>query len=314
MAERFLLSVDLETSSTQIGLDWKTISFLDRVYIQVTPENYNVATSFLQKHCTESIIYCDVTSLKVVTDVLSLLDNGAVKIFVSYNQIKDLVEYGLEDLGRLILSLDHSIDVGEPESAAKRIKDDLQSIAGSAAVGVKVHDIHGWELLSAMQTQSTLPEGYNDRFVALGHSHDTWDHYLRAVKAGHVPIIPANALTVDSKGHPELVPAHLLITSAIHSDRADGLFPTVVSDEHGVCLGLVYSNEKSVETALKLGRGVYHSRSRNGIWIKGAESGDIQELVSIGWDCDADALRFTVRQKGDGKNVHSKPVANAYML
>ena len=314
MAESFLLSVDLKTSSTQIGLDWKTVSFLNRVYIQVTPENYHVATSFLQKHCIESVIYCDVTSLKNLTDVVSLLDNGAAKAFVSYNQIKGIVDHGLEDLERLILALDHSLDVGDPVSAAKRIKDDLQAIAGSAAVGVKVHDANGWGLLHAMQTQSTSPEGYPDRFVVLDHAHDTWNHYLRAVKAGHVPIIPANALTVDSHGHPELIAAHRLITSAIRSDRTDGLFPTVVSDEHGVCLGLVYSNEKSVETALKLGRGVYYSRSRNGIWIKGAESGDIQELLSIGWDCDADALRFTVRQKGDGKNSDSKPVSNAYRL
>lgn len=305
MAERFLLSVELDSSSTQVGLDWKNISFLDRVHIEVTPQNYDVAIAFLQKHCTESVIYCDVTLLKSLADVFSLLDNGAVKVFVSYNQIKGIIEHGLEDLGRLILSLDHSLDFGEPELTAKRIKDDLQAVVGSAAVGLQVHNSRGWELLNAMHNQSALPEGYPDRYVTLGHAHDTMDQYIGAIHAGHVPIIPANTLTVDADRHPELIPAHLLITSAIHSDRPDGLFPTVVSDEYGICLGLVYSNEKSVETALKLGRGVYHSRSRNGIWIKGAESGDIQELVSIGWDCDADALRFTVRQKGDGENVYS---------
>lgn len=82
------------------------------------------------------------------------------------------------------------------------------------------------------------------------------------------------------------------------SDRADGLWPTVVVDELGVCLGLVYSNLESVETALESGRGVYWSRSRGGLWEKGATSGDTQELVRLEVDCDRDALRATVRQAG----------------
>jgi len=34
--------------------------------------------------------------------------------------------------------------------------------------------------------------------------------------------------------------------SCIRSDRPDGLFTTVVCDDHGVCLGLVYSNTQSI--------------------------------------------------------------------
>jgi phosphoribosyl-ATP pyrophosphohydrolase len=44
---------------------------------------------------------------------------------------------------------------------------------------------------------------------------------------------------------------------------------------------------------------VYHSR-RRGVWIKGETSGDTQELLRIDLDCDRDALRFVVRQRGDG--------------
>jgi len=52
---------------------------------------------------------------------------------------------------------------------------------------------------------------------------------------------------------------------------------------------------------LEIGRGVYQSRRRTEPWIKGETSGDIQELISITLDCDADALQFIVRQKGTGK-------------
>lgn len=84
------------------------------------------------------------------------------------------------------------------------------------------------------------------------------------------------------------------------SDRTDGLWPTVVVDELGSALGLVYSNMESVERALETGAGVYWSRSRGGLWEKGKTSGDTQELVRIEADCDRDALRFTVRQGGGG--------------
>ncbi len=82
------------------------------------------------------------------------------------------------------------------------------------------------------------------------------------------------------------------------SDRDDGLVPTVVTDEHGTALGLVYSDHESVADAVRHRRGSYHSRSRGGLWIKGESSGHTQELLSVGLDCDSDALCFRVRQRG----------------
>lgn len=84
------------------------------------------------------------------------------------------------------------------------------------------------------------------------------------------------------------------------SDRSDGLWPTVVVDEHGVALGLVYSSSKSLKVAIDERRGVYWSRSRDEVWRKGETSGAVQELIRVDADCDRDALRFTVRQAGDG--------------
>lgn len=90
------------------------------------------------------------------------------------------------------------------------------------------------------------------------------------------------------------------LTSCLRSDRSDGLWPTVVCDERGVALGLVYSNQESVRESIETGRGVYYSRSRGGIWRKGEISGNFQELLGITLDCDRDALRFTVLQTGSG--------------
>ncbi|MEO0459457.1 MAG: phosphoribosyl-ATP diphosphatase [Myxococcota bacterium] len=84
------------------------------------------------------------------------------------------------------------------------------------------------------------------------------------------------------------------------TDRADGLWPTVVVDERGVAIGLVYSSRDSVRRAIEDGRGVYYSRSRQGLWAKGETSGATQELIRLDVDCDRDALRFTVRQQAPG--------------
>jgi len=86
--------------------------------------------------------------------------------------------------------------------------------------------------------------------------------------------------------------------SGIRSDRADGLFTTVVCDQYGVCLGLVYSNDVSICAAVFEKKGIYWSRSRGGLWRKGDSSGMHQELLSVDLDCDGDALRFTVIQHG----------------
>jgi phosphoribosyl-ATP pyrophosphohydrolase len=85
----------------------------------------------------------------------------------------------------------------------------------------------------------------------------------------------------------------------LKSDRPDGLWPTVVVDERGTALGLCYSNLDSLRAALDRGEGVYHSRTR-GLWVKGATSGAVQELLRVDADCDRDCLRFTVRQQPPG--------------
>lgn len=89
------------------------------------------------------------------------------------------------------------------------------------------------------------------------------------------------------------------IAAPLISDRPDGLFPTVVCDERGVALGLAYSSRESLAQAIDSRRGVYHSRKR-GIWEKGAGSGATQDLLAVDLDCDRDAIRFTVRQHGEG--------------
>ncbi len=81
---------------------------------------------------------------------------------------------------------------------------------------------------------------------------------------------------------------------------ASGVWPTVVCDEWGRALGLVWSTAESLARAVEERRGVYWSRSRQALWVKGETSGNTQQLLRVDLDCDRDALRFTVRQHGAG--------------
>lgn len=83
--------------------------------------------------------------------------------------------------------------------------------------------------------------------------------------------------------------------------NADGLIPAIAQDhESGEVLMLAWMNAESVAETLETGRMVYWSRSRQERWAKGDTSGDVQEVVSASYDCDADALLFRVIQRGNG--------------
>ena len=78
-----------------------------------------------------------------------------------------------------------------------------------------------------------------------------------------------------------------------------GLIPVVVQDVNTKeVLMLAYANEEAIKLTLETGYAHYFSRSRNRIWKKGEESGNVQEVVEVRVDCDSDALLYLVRQKG----------------
>ncbi|MEA2009858.1 MAG: phosphoribosyl-ATP diphosphatase [Actinomycetota bacterium] len=89
------------------------------------------------------------------------------------------------------------------------------------------------------------------------------------------------------------------ITAPLTSERPDGLWPTVIVDESGAALGLAWSSAESLRLAVERRQGIYQSRKR-GLWEKGSTSGATQDLLGVAIDCDRDALRFTVRQHGNG--------------
>ena len=299
MAARFLISLELEAldSPDNEGLDFKTVCFLNRACFTVSPGTLGRAFSFLYDHCGKCIFYINVTSLEDLQDVILLLDNGATKVVVTPEQRTRLeAEYGFDEPDRIIVSFDHAKLL---ESNSRAVITEMNRSSSHSVHGIHLHNFSPDNLVAHEDDESPLLYSQFPTFIS--SRMDTVDSYQKISRSPNaVSVIPARSLSLDSAQNSSLIPIDMLIADAIKTDRPDGLYPTVVANEHGVCLGLVYSSIESIVASLKTGKGVYKSRKRDGLWVKGETSGDYQDLVGIDWDCDGDALRFVVRQRGDG--------------
>ncbi|KAK9466312.1 histidinol dehydrogenase-domain-containing protein [Lipomyces arxii] len=220
-------------------------------------------------------------SVKVEQDVtldsvISLLDSGVDTVFVASEQ----------QAGALL-------DAGVPESR-------IVSLAESnASKGVSVGYSADLSALAKSLDKSLLKDGTGSRKLYVSvPEYATLDQLQSVIALPAVPVISASALTTD-KATTSKISVAALFTSALTTDRADGLFSTLVVDKTGTALGLVYSSAESIVEAISTGTGVYQSRKR-GLWFKGATSGAVQKLVRLELDCDGDCVKFVVEQEGKG--------------
>jgi phosphoribosyl-AMP cyclohydrolase len=80
---------------------------------------------------------------------------------------------------------------------------------------------------------------------------------------------------------------------------SDGLLTAVVQDaETNEVLMVSFMNKESLMRTVETGKATYWSRSRQKLWMKGEESGNLQTVHSIHLDCDGDALLLRVHQTG----------------
>ncbi len=85
----------------------------------------------------------------------------------------------------------------------------------------------------------------------------------------------------------------------IDFEKSGGLIPIIVQDVNTKdILTLAYSNKESLELTKKTGNSWFWSRSRNKLWMKGEESGNIQKIKKILVDCDLDAIIYLVEPSG----------------
>ncbi|KJX93787.1 histidine biosynthesis trifunctional protein [Zymoseptoria brevis] len=282
-APPYLAAVDLAvyTGVAQIE-NAKEVAYAGGLATTVTPANIETAFQLLKDTVSRYAVHLEVSGLDSQQDIIDLLDAGAAKVFVAGQQAATLKNVPNLDLNRIVY---------HPTASSG---DEANALEGTS-FGLFLQNVGSVHAVSLI-----LKELGKDRPpVYVSKADMSEQDALELCQQDAIPIIPAQQLTVDAEASEGDIRIAPLLLARAKSDRPDGLFTTLVTDERGIALGLVYSNEESVAESLRSGRGVYHSRKR-GLWRKGDTSGDWQELVRVEADCDEDCLSFVVRQQGVG--------------
>ena len=226
---------------------------------------------------------------------LEWLNRGAVKVVLGTAAVPDVLEGLPRD--RVVAALDawegEVVVKGWTERTGRTVYDGMRELRGLA----------GGFLVTFVEGEGKEGGFPRDRIASLVEAAGS----SRLTVAGGITTAEEvgwlDAAGADAQVGMALYQGNLRLaeafTAPLKCERDDGLWPTVVGDERGAALGLVWSSLESVRAAIDEGRGIYQSRSR-GLWRKGESSGASQALLRIEADCDRDALRFTVAQSGAG--------------
>ncbi len=81
--------------------------------------------------------------------------------------------------------------------------------------------------------------------------------------------------------------------------NGDGLVPAIAQQwDTREVLMMAWMDRPALERTLATGEATYFSRSRGEQWVKGATSGNTQQVRAVMADCDGDTLLLLVDQRG----------------
>lgn len=79
----------------------------------------------------------------------------------------------------------------------------------------------------------------------------------------------------------------------------NGLVPVITQDFYNKeVLMFAYANKEALQKTVSTGYAHYYSRTRKQLWKKGEESGNVQKIKQILFDCDEDCVLYKVEQVG----------------
>ncbi|BAJ50970.1 phosphoribosyl-AMP cyclohydrolase [Candidatus Caldarchaeum subterraneum] len=88
---------------------------------------------------------------------------------------------------------------------------------------------------------------------------------------------------------------------------AGGLVPVVVQDvDTREVLMVAYANAEALRLTFETGFAHFWSRSRQRLWKKGEESGNIMHVVEVRVDCDGDTVLYIVKPTGPACHTGNK--------
>jgi phosphoribosyl-AMP cyclohydrolase len=81
----------------------------------------------------------------------------------------------------------------------------------------------------------------------------------------------------------------------IDFEKRSCLLPVIVQDRLTKdILMLAYANKEALSNTVRTGNAWFWSTSRNKLWMKGEQSGNVQPVRKILLDCDSDAILYMV--------------------
>jgi len=78
----------------------------------------------------------------------------------------------------------------------------------------------------------------------------------------------------------------------------DSLLPVIVQSPDGQVMMTGFTDKQALAETFKRGNVCFHSRTRNKLWMKGENSGNVLKLIRLRADCDRDALLATAEPAG----------------
>jgi phosphoribosyl-AMP cyclohydrolase len=83
-----------------------------------------------------------------------------------------------------------------------------------------------------------------------------------------------------------------------------GLVPAIVQDAATRQVLMVgWMNDAALRQTLATRQATFYSRSRNKMWVKGEESGHVQEVIEARVDCDQDVVLLLCKAHGPACHV-----------
>ena len=187
-------------------------------------------------------------------EIVQQLDQGAEKVIVPLTWAKEVV--GVLPAERVILML----DVNNSSAVSETVRN------GVSGVLIKTPSLD-------TDFISSISRFFAGRDVHVLPTDTLTPPSLSTIRelrrSGAIPVIPSSLLTLSEGSANQVNIAEAFIAPLV-SDRSDGLFPTVVTED-SCSLGLVYSSVESIKESILTGNGVYQSR-KHGLWRKGETS------------------------------------------
>ena len=240
----FLTAIDLASYTSPSSVP-AYLNYAGGLFATISAQNLDNALALLRDTAGSHTVYLEVTNIQSQNELIDLLDAGAAKIFISSDQASGIDKAPNIDVSRIVYC-----PTGAPGDTTTALEGTsfglfLRNVASAEAVGAILHE---------------LGKKRPDVFVSKSEMNE--DEAVELARQGAIPIVSARQLSVEGEEEEGRVRIASLLLAQAKSDRPDELFTTLVTDERGIALGLVYSNEESVAESLRCGRGVYHSRKR----------------------------------------------------